>query len=232
MKKFLLISFVILCSCNPRWSYEGKSSPEHWGDLGDEFKFCKIGYNQSPINIKDDFILNDDLKFFYRESDVVKAKENYVLETEFDNYSYVLRGKKKYWLRSIVFHHPSEHLIRDEQYSLEMQLFHRSEDEQSLSISVLLELGDENKSFSELIKFISDRSKEGKINPVKLVKTNDESFFYDGSLTTPPCTEGVKWYVMKTPLKISKEQMNLIIKSAIFVKSNARPVQEFHAEKY
>ena len=72
----------------------------------------------------------------------------------------------------------------------------------------------------------------GRIDISKIVNTNDKTFFYDGSLTTPPCSEGVKWYVMKTPVKISQEQMNKIIKSAIFAKTNARPVQAFHPEKY
>jgi carbonic anhydrase len=66
----------------------------------------------------------------------------------------------------------------------------------------------------------------------KIVKEKDKIFFYDGSFTTPPCKEGVKWYVMKTPVTVSKEQMNQIIKLGIFVKSNARSVQEFHPEKF
>ncbi|MBU6141131.1 MAG: carbonic anhydrase family protein [Proteobacteria bacterium] len=227
MKKIFLIFFVFVFSCKGRWSYE---SPELWGER-EENKFCKIGYNQSPINIEDKFG-ESDLKFFYQVSDAEKEKKNYVQNIKFDGDNFLLRGKKKYWLRSIVFHHPSEHLIGGEPHSLEMQFYHKSEDEQGLVVAVFIEVGDENLDFEELINFLSSKEKEAKINPKKFIKEVDQTFFYDGSLTTPPCKEGVKWYVMKTPLHLSKDQMNAIIKSAIFVKSNARPVQIFHPEKY
>lgn len=227
MKKFFLIFFAFIFSCKAQWSYE---SPAAWGDR-DENKFCKIGYNQSPINIEDKFI-ESDLKFSYQISDVEKEKKNYVQNINFDGENFLLRGKKKYWLHSIVFHHPSEHFIDGNQHSLEMQLYHKSEDEQSLVVAVLLEVGEENSDFTSLINFLASKEREGRINPIKFIKTSDKVFFYDGSLTTPPCKEGVKWYVMKTPAKISKEQMNTIIKSAIFAKSNARPLQVFHPEKY
>ncbi len=228
MKKFFLIFFAFIFSCKSQWSYE---SPGQWGDLDEKFKFCKIGYNQSPINIEDKFV-ESDLKFFYQLSDVEKVKKNYVQNINFDGENFLLRGKKKYWLHSIVFRHPSEHLIAGKQHSLEMQFYHKSEDEQSLVVAVFLELGDENSDFTSLINFLASKESEGRIDPIKFIKTSDKVFFYDGSLTTPPCKEGVKWYVMKTPLRISKEQMNAIIKSAIFAKSNARPVQVFHPEKY
>ena len=66
----------------------------------------------------------------------------------------------------------------------------------------------------------------------KIANEHDKMFFYDGSLTVPPCSEGVKWYVLKTPLKVSKNQMRAIIKAGIFAKTNARPVQKFNPEKY
>ena len=228
MKKFFLIFFAFIFSCKSQWSYE---SPGQWGDLDEKFKFCKIGYNQSPINIEDKFV-ESDLKFFYQLSDVEKVKKNYVQNINFDGENFLLRGKKKYWLHSIVFRHPSEHLIAGKQHSLEMQFYHKSEDEQSLVMAVFFELGDENSDFTSLINFLASKEREGRIDPIKFIKTSDKVFFYDGSLTTPPCKEGVKWYVMKTPLRISKEQMNTIIKSAIFAKSNARPAQVFHPEKY
>jgi len=217
-----------LSSCQKNWSYD---SPESWAEIDDKFKFCKIGYNQSPINIEDDF-KDSDLKFFYEISEAEKTKQDYVTKITFDDKNYLLRGKKKYFLRAISFNHPSEHLVKGEPYSLEMQIYHKSEDEQKLFLSIFLEIGQENKNFSSLINFISSDEKIAKINLQKLVNQDDKIFFYDGSLTTPPCTEGVKRYVMKAPIKISKEQMNQIIKSAIFAKSNARPVQKFHPEKY
>lgn len=132
----------------------------------------------------------------------------------------------------MVFHHPSEHLQDGKPHSLELQITHKSDDEQHLVLAIFLEVGQENSNFNPLIKFLSEKEKIGKVDLSKIVDVNNQTFFYDGSLTVPPCSEGVKWYVVKTPLKISKEQMNEIIKFGIFAKTNARPVQAFHPEKY
>lgn len=232
MKKiFVVFLLILVSSCFGKWSYEGKRGPKHWGDLKEEFKFCKIGYNQSPINVKYAFE-ESDLKFSYSLSDVEKTRANYLMKINFYGQDFLLRGKRKYFLENLEFHHPSEHLINSQAHSLELQITHKSEDEQLLKLAIFLEVGKENTKFDQLIKFLLAKEKDSKIDLSKIIKADDKIFFYDGSLTTPPCTEGVKWYVMKTPFQISKEQMNQIIKSAIFVKSNARSLQEFHPEKF
>lgn len=235
MKKFLLIFFVLIFSCKQKWSYEGETSPQHWGDLGGEltekYKFCKIGYNQSPINIEGEFSKSD-LKFFYKSSEVEKERMNYVQNILFFDRNFLKRGRRKYWLHGISFHHPSEHLVKGKAHSLEMHLYHKSRDEQKLMVAVFLELGEENPDFKDLIKFLASEEIEGEINPNHFVKENDKSFFYDGSLTIPPCEEGVKWYVMETTITLSKDQLNKIIKSAIFTKSNTRPTQPYHPERF
>lgn len=217
-----------MASCKGQWSYDAQDS---WGNVDEKFKFCKIGYNQSPIDIRESFG-ESDLRFDYKISAVEKEKKNYAVFVNFDGQNFLYRGKKKYLLRSISFHHPSEHLVDGKPYSLEMQIAHKSDDEQWLILAIFLEIGKENLQFKNLINFLTSNNPDTKVDLAKIVKTNDKTFFYDGSLTTPPCTEGVKWYVMKTPLEVSKDQMNQIIKSAILVKSNARPVQQFHPEKY
>ena len=221
--KFFLVIFVsvVAVSCKKDWSYEGSSAPQYWGELDEKFKFCKIGYNQSPIDIKEKFT-DGDLKFSYRLSDIEKQRENYAMNINFDGNSegqnFLLRGKKKYLLRKMLFRHPSEHLLDGAQHSLELQIYHKSDDEQWLVLGIFLEVGKENSEFKKLVNFLTTSGVEGKIDLSKIVKSDDKSFFYDGSFTTPPCKEGVKWYVMQTPIEISKSQMNQIIKSAIFSK--------------
>jgi len=232
MKKlFVIILIIFTASCKKNWSYEGSAGPQNWGELDEKFKFCKIGYNQSPIDIKEKFSVSD-LTFSYANSGIEKERENYVMKINFDGKNLLLRGKKKYFLQHLEFHHPSEHLTAGKAHSLELQIANKSEDEQWLILGIFLEVGKENPNFKNLINFLNSEAKEGKFDLSKIVKTKDEIFYYDGSKTTPPCKEGVKWYIMKTPIEISKEQMNQIIKSAIFAKSNARPVQAFHPEKY
>ncbi len=232
MKKIATLFLLIaLSSCSKSWNYEdGSSGPKHWGDR-EENKFCKIGYNQSPIDITAEFNKGD-LEFFYTKSDVEKNRKNHVLQVEFDSRDYVMRGKKKYLVRRFEFHHPSEHLVKGKSHSMEMQIYHKSEDEQWLTVTIVLEVGKENPDFKQVIDVMNSNRKDLKIDLSNIVKAKDQTFFYDGSLTVPPCREGIKWYVMKTPVEISKEQMNQLIKLGIFVKSNARPVQKFHPEKY
>lgn len=230
-RTIFVILLCFLTSCHATWDYSGRGRPEKWSEMDPQNKFCKIGFNQSPINIKENFSPSE-LRFEYQLSDVEKEKKNHVMNVNFDGKNYVYRGKKKYLLRSLAFHHPSEHLVRGKAHSMEMQILHKSDDEQWLALGIFLEVGKENPNFKTLINFLNSKNKEAKMDASKIVKFADDVFFYDGSFTTPPCKEGVKWFVMKTPIEISKEQMNQIIKSAIFVKTNARPVQKFNPEKY
>lgn len=227
-----LIIIISTSSCKKEWSYKGSNNPNNWGNIDEKFKFCKIGYNQSPIDIKDSFVVND-LKFNLKKSEGEKKKQKYNLKIEFfDNNIYVIRAKRKFFLHYLNFHHPSEHLVNSNNYSLEMQFAFKSDDEQWLMLAYFLEIGDENKNFFELINFLKSKNKESIIDLSKIIIADDKSFFYDGSFTTPPCLEGVKWYVMEKPIIISKDQINEIIKNSIFTKSNARPVQKFNRLEY
>ena len=133
MQKFFLIFFLILISsCTRNWSYSGSTGAEHWADLNEKNKFCKIGYNQSPIDVKYDFKKDEDLKFFYGKSEIEKEQKNYVMQVNFNDRIFMMRGKKKYFVQRLAFHHPSEHLQDGNAHSLELQITHKSEDEQLL----------------------------------------------------------------------------------------------------
>lgn len=240
MKKYILLILLFLCGCNHDWSYHGKNLSSKWGDISPKYKFCKIGFNQSPIDIDKSLHVNflpNDIKFNYQLSEIEKVPQKYNLRINFHGKNFVMRGKKKYWLRALEFHHPSEHLIDSEPHSLEMQIYHKSEDEQWLVVSYFIELDlenllQENLNFVPLIDFLNSSNIDAKIDPNNLIDKNNLSFFYDGSFTTPPCSEGVKWYIMKKPLYISKNQLNNIIKKTIFTKTNARDIQKYNPEKF
>jgi carbonic anhydrase len=232
MTKILAIfSLIFFSSCSKNWSYSGKFGPQNWGNLKEEFKFCKIGYNQSPINIEGEF-KNEELDFFYGKSEVEKTPTKHLLQLKFHDKDFVSRLKRQYLIRHIEFHHPSEHLVNGAPHSLEMQIYHKSDNEQWLAVAFFLEVGQENSGFEQLVKFLSSKEMTTKLDLSKLLKKPNKLFFYDGSFTTPPCKEGLKWYVAKTPITISKEQMNQIIKLTIFSKNNARPAQSFHPERF
>lgn len=236
---FLLI-LILTISCKKEWSYDGKFDSKKWGDFSPDFKFCKIGFNQSPIDIDEQLIKQfkeHELTFDYQDSIVEKVNKKYNQKIEFFGNNFLLRGKKKYRLRYIEFHHPSEHLIKSAPHSLEMQIYHKSEDEQWLVVSYFLELdiknnNQENSNFKNLIEFIKSKNRESKLSIAQLINQNSTSFFYDGSFTEPPCKEGVKWYIMNQPQYLSRNQLNDLIKLTIFSKSNSRKVQKFNPEEF
>lgn len=264
--KFLIIFLTCFWSklaiAGIDWSYSAANSSKNWGEISEDYKFCKIGLNQSPINISSQRFSAHDLRFDYRQSLVEKISEKFNLRVNFIEQSEIFRGKKRYLLRHLDFHHPSEHQIDGEPHSLEMQISHKSDDEQLLILAFFLEVGKYNQKFDPLIEFLqkapdatkneekrvaeinhlifgtklsgskdsadddfNKNSQHFELNLAKIFNFKDLAFFYEGSITTPPCFEGVKWYVFQQPIQISKEQMNQIIKLAIFAKTNAREVQ-------
>ena len=239
--KTIKILFIVLflTSCSKDWGYEGASGPKYWGELKEEYKFCKIGYNQSPIDIDFKSIMgryvvkDNGLEFFYSDASVLKEKGVYDVKFSFDRKDYFTLHKREYYLKDIQFHHPSEHLVNGESQVLEMQAFHKSDSEQLAVIALFVKVGEENVEINKLIELLENKEDEAwsEFNFGKVLKGN-KSFFYDGSLTVPPCTEGVKWYVMRELVEMSKEQVSKIIKLALDGKANVRPVQDFNPELY
>lgn len=236
MRILIVTILLFVTSCYKDWSYKGFTGPKYWGNLQEDHKFCKIGYNQSPINIKsaEYEFKKQDFRFSYSSTGFTKQQDPHSINFYFDRKDYVKWRGKEYYLQTVKFHHPSEHHVDNEQHVLEMQIFHKSDSEQIMILGVFIDIGEENAEFNNFINVLEDEKQEdvwGDINLLKIVK-KDKLFFYDGSLTTPPCIEGIKWYIAKTPIIISKEQANKIIKLSLNSKANARPVQQFHPELY
>lgn len=240
MRKILVIilPIVLLSSCVSRWSYSGLGAPQYWGKIKERYKLCNIGYNQSPIDIKSKdkayVFEKQGLTFFYSISGFTTQQDAHSINFYFDRKNYIQWRAKPYYLQKIAFHHPSEHRIDNEQHVLEMQIFHKSDSEQMMVLALFIDIGQENPEINHLITLLENKKQVDMWDDTDLSKVvkEDDFFFYDGSLTTPPCSEGVKWFVAKHAFEISKEQANKIIKLSLRSKSNARNVQEFHPELY
>jgi carbonic anhydrase len=236
MKILIFFLLLFVTNCSKEWSYSYPNDSKKWANISIKNKFCKIGYNQSPIDIKDDMIIKfspNDLQINYQNSLIEKVKQKYNYKFLVHNKNFVIRSKRKFWLRYFEFHHPSEHQILSQPNSLELQLYHKSDDEQWLAISFLIDLDlknldRDNPDFIEFIKYLKSNSIDGKYDFASLNKYLKNSFYYEGSFTTPPCLEGVKWYIEQSPIILSKNQINSLIKSSIFTKSNAREPQIFN----
>jgi len=211
------------------WSYEGPAGPAHWGDLEEKFAACKSGMSQSPIDLKDTTAAAlENLKPDYKESPLKLLNNGHTIQVNYADGSTLTVDGKTFQLAQFHFHGPSEHLIGGKPAPIEVHLVHKNDKGELAVIGVMFKEGKENKLLASIIRNMPrEKNKEkavagANINAAELLPASPAYFHYSGSLTTPPCSEGVNWSVMKTPIEASKDQ---IAKLSKIMGMNARPVQ-------
>jgi carbonic anhydrase len=213
------------------WSYSGATGPAKWGTLEKEFAQCQLGQTQSPIDIPDANARKGDLAsllFAYKPSPLKIVDNGHTIQVDYAPGSFVSIDGKQYELVQFHFHKPSEEKIDGKAHDMVAHLVHRGPGGKLAVIAVLLDTGTEN----PLIKTLWDnlpkeKGKDNvvdavKINAVDLLPTNKGYYTYAGSLTTPPCSEDVTWFVLKTPVQVSADE---IARFGRAYPMNARPVQ-------
>jgi carbonic anhydrase len=221
MKFALLLALITPASAQwkTHWTYEGPAGSEHWGDLDPDYAACKTGREQSPIDIRNarkgdlpalqfDY-QSGPLKYLINNGATIRV--NYHDAAGAGNS--LLVGGTRYQLTQFHFHHPSEEYIDGKPYAMEVHLMHQSSDGKVVGVTVLLKSGSPNANVQKLWDHMP--LTEGKeqevagveVNPAGLLPRSFGYYFYIGSLTAPPCTEGVAWYVLKTPVDISPAQI-------------------------
>ncbi|HGX91825.1 MAG TPA: carbonic anhydrase family protein [Candidatus Tenderia sp.] len=197
------------------WSYEGESAPWNWGSLKPEFSACDEGKSQSPIDISQVTISAlPDIEFNYSESPLEIVNNGHTIQANYAPGSSMVVGGKQYELLQFHFHSPSENTIGGKAYDMVAHLVHKAEDGQLGVIAVMFKAGDKvNSTIGKL--WLNMPEESGVTNQVPGVKINaadllppDMTYFnFSGSLTTPPCSEGVNWIVLATPQSVSTEQV-------------------------
>ena len=214
------------------WSYTGKTTgPAKWGDLDKAFAACNSGQAQSPIDIPDATTRKGDfptLLVNYRPTPARIVDNGYTIQVNVDPGSAFTVADTTYQLQSFHFHRPSEEKINGKSHDMVAHLVHKDRDGKIAIMAVLLDSAPETNPalrpvFSNLPK---DKNKEmplpAPIDLVKLLPDNTGYYSYVGSLTEPPCTEGVTWFVLKKPSHISADSLARFGK---MYPMNARPVQ-------
>jgi carbonic anhydrase len=213
------------------WSYTGEGAPEHWGDLKPEFNTCKVGRNQSPINITSKIHAKQhDIVFDYKGEATEIVNNGHTIQVNLASGSTITVDGKSYSLLQFHFHSPSEHTIDGKPAPMVVHLIHKSEDGQLGVIGVMMNIGNENPALAPLWSKIPQTDEKvaldnQKVDLAQLLPKDTAYYSYIGSLTTPPCTEGVHWMVMKNRITVSRKQVATFTK--LFPKST-RPVQELH----
>ena len=213
------------------WSYEGNTGPSSWGRLNPEFSLCGNGKRQSPINIEESQTLRgpaEALQFQYSASNasVVNNGHTVQIDVSGDN-NLTVRGST-FRLVQFHFHTPSEEQVNFRSYPLDAHLVHRNSEGQLAVVAVLFDVGATNPLIQKVWTYMPLDTNDRVNMPTGLLDLNevlpkDQRYYqFIGSLTTPPCTEGVLWMVLKQPVPISREQLRLF--TQLFPR-NARPVQ-------
>lgn len=239
----MLIVAAILVLAGPRapwktkWEYEGPTGAEHWGDLEPENVACKVGKEQSPIDIRNvEKAKLPALRFEYQSgplqylvNDGHTIRVNYHEATGGGNSLIV--GNRRYQLTEFHFHHPSEEYIQGKPYDMVVHFMHEARDGKVAGVAVLLKAGSANATVQQIWEHMPmTKGKEQeiagvKVNPAELLPRDTAYYTYLGSLTTPPCTEGVVWFVLKTPVDVSADQIHTFAK---LYPHDVRPLQPLH----
>lgn len=216
------------------WSYDGARGAEHWGDLDPEYAACKAGKEQSPIDIQNaERAEVPALQFEYKSGPLQYLLDNgYTIRVNYHDVpgagNFLVVGDKRFHLTQFHFHRPSEEYVDDKPYDMEIHLMHDSVDGTVVGVTVLLKKGSANATIQQIWDHMpkSQGNEEEipgmEINPAGLLPQDLGYYMYVGSLTAPPCTEHVTWFVLKTPVEISTEEINAFAK---LYPHDVRPLQ-------
>jgi carbonic anhydrase len=212
------------------WGYSGDIAPDKWGTLDTAYKTCSEGKVQSPINIlpsSDETLQPLDLNYTASASSIID--NGHTVQVNITSGSNLTIGGDVYALKQFHFHTPSENNINDQSFPLEAHFVHATNNGKLAVVAVMFEEGVTNKTLDKIwSKFPLEKEKEQIFNLsveeiASLMPSDKDYYKFMGSLTTPPCTEGVKWHVLKKPLSISIEQKNKFLN--LFEHANNRPIQ-------
>ncbi|NTV09642.1 MAG: carbonic anhydrase family protein [Zoogloea sp.] len=210
------------------WSYDGENGPVNWGVLKPEWKLCGEGERQSPIDIHDGVKVDlEPIHFDYKPSYFRIVDNGHTIQAGFGQGNTLNVMGRTYDLVQIHFHRPSEERVNGRGFDMVAHLVHKDLDGRLAVVAVLLERGQPNPLVQTLwnnlpLERDADYSPQVAIELEQILPADRSYYTYMGSLTTPPCSEGVLWMVMKQPVQVSAEQI------AIFSRlypMNARPVQ-------
>lgn len=211
------------------WGYDGKAAPQNWGELKPEFAACAEGKGQSPIDIRGGARLDlEPIKFDYKPSALRLIDNGHTVQVNYAEGSSITVSGVRYDLKQFHFHKPSEERVDGRIYDMVVHAVHQSTDGRLAVVAVLMEVGLPNPFITSLWPYLPLESgreislPEVMIDINKLLPESRNYYAYMGSLTTPPCTEGVLWLVMKNPVSVASEQVGIFGK---MYSMNARPVQ-------
>ena len=217
----------------PKWVYEGKDGAADWGKLDRKFEACSIGSEQSPVDLRQPILADvGPLRIEWKAEAFDIENNGHTIEAEGHDMGGILLDGKPFELKQFHFHHPSEHALGGERTEMEAHFVHANQAGKLAVVGVLMKAGARNAEFAEIMS--AAPGTEGKktlaapLNPAGLLPSDTKRFRYEGSLTTPPCSEGVRWFVFEQELSLSRDQLRAF---ANLYKVNTRSAQDAHGRR-
>ena len=215
------------------WGYDGATGPEHWAELDPHFALCKNGKSQTPIDLAG-FVDSQlpPIGFHYRPGGSDEINNGHTIQINYAAGSTITLDGHDYELKQFHFHTPSENHISGKAYPMEAHLVHADAEGRLAVIAVMIEEGAENAALTTPWSQIPTHVDEdvhlaAKASAEGLLPRDRDYYRFEGSLTTPPCTEGVTWLVMKHPVTASAGQIAKF--SRVMGHPNNRPIQSLNA---
>jgi len=216
------------------WGYSGHEGPEHWAELSKEFEACGSGKNQSPIDIVSPIDANlEDVKMEYMSTPLEVVNNGHTIMLKYADGSQIQVEGTTFKLLQVHFHTPSENHIEGRSFPMEAHLVHADSAGNLAVIAVMFSEGDANAFISSVWNHMPDIAGKtssitgAAVNVSDMLPASREYFRFNGSLTTPPCTEGVRWFVLKDTVEASKEQVEQF--HHLMHHDTNRPVQPVYA---
>jgi carbonic anhydrase len=215
------------------WGYEGEAAPQNWAKLDPKFAICESGKNQSPIDLSG-FVEADlkPLKFAYKAGATEILNNGHTVQVDYAPGSSLTVGSRVFELKQFHFHSPSENTISGKQYPLEGHLVHADKDGNLAVVAVMFRQGAANALLTKLWGEMPSKAGDKNALPAglsvsQMLPADRDYYRFNGSLTTPPCSEGVWWLVIKKTATASKAQIEQF--SKVLPHANNRPVQPVNA---
>jgi carbonic anhydrase len=216
----------------PRWTYTGDKGPERWAALNPDFKACARAQQQSPVALNEAVAVPvpcEPLRFRYRSSPLYLTNDGRALRLGYDRGSFLVVEGLSYELVELRFHVPGEHAVDGRAADGELQLIHANNRGDIAIVAVPLAGG---RRVNQILRRVLEHAPAAAgeafygrnvgVNALFMLPGRKDYFAYEGSLTRPPCSEGVRWYVMRTPLEVATEDLHRLV---ALTGPNARPLQ-------
>ena len=214
-------------AANVHWGYTGPDGPASWAKLDPSFGTCARGKLQSPIDIMPRRSEAPEVIFVYRPTAAAIVDTGHTIEVDLDPGSFIVVDGTRFDLIQFHFHTPAEHTLAGDSFPMELHLVHRSKAGKLAVIGVLYTEGESSVALAPVWKGAPRAKGTSKLkkafDPMALLPKDQAAYRYDGSLTTPPCSEGVIWHVLKRPRTEDDHTIELLRRR---FGANARPVQE------